>query len=318
MSVDHGFAFWSYKRPFSVGARPALVTFKVTPRGSFSTLSLDGMDLISDFTPFTGLEATRNHSLAATLPDGRKLDVEAGYYNWTNVAIAARLDGVLIHESHPGTTIRMPEKAVRMIEKAEQDKAAAPPEPNVDFARLKANRLPILVDVVTGILFYIVAKSTNLTTAALVGAATGMLLLIVQRATKLDLLGGLAKFGIVMLLISAGLAFAFQDDDMVKMRSTLVGLIGAAAFIGDGFAGGRWLGEPMTRYMIYTDIQPRRLAFGMGGVGLAMAGLNWIVARAASTDIWLFYTTFVDFAISVAMILLVIRWARGLPVLPRR
>jgi intracellular septation protein A len=318
MRHDQGVILWTYKRPFALDGRPALLLMTMATRGCFSTLSLDGMDLSHDFTPYAGREAIRNHRHSVILPDGRTLHVEAGYYNWVNVAIAVHLDSVLIHESHTGKVIGMPEKVIRAVENAEHRNAVVKPEPNVDFERLKANRIPIIVDLATGLMFFIVAKQTNLMTAAIAGAITGVVLLIVQKATKIDLLGGMAKFGIVMLLISAGLAYVFQDDDMVKMRSTIVGLIGAVAFIADGFAGGRWLGEPLTRYMVYTDILPVRLAFGMGGVGLAMAGLNWFVARTASTDVWLFYTTFLDIAVSMAMILIVIRWARGLPVTPWR
>jgi hypothetical protein len=52
----------------------------------------------------------------------------------------------------------------------------------------------------------------------------------------------------------------------------------------------------MARYLPYTDIDPGRLAIGMGLLGLVMAGLNLLVAKFASTDLWLFYSTFVDFA----------------------
>jgi len=41
------------------------------------------------------------------------------------------------------------------------------------------------------------------------------------------------------------------------------------------------------------------------------AGLNYGVAKLASTDVWLFYTTFVDFFLVILMIMLVFRYARG-------
>jgi intracellular septation protein A len=318
MTHTQGFSFWTYRRPFMLDNRSALVVMKATSKGLFSTLSLDGMELCYDFTPLFTSEALRNHDLTVTLPDGRMLSVEAGYCSMTNAAIAVRLDGKLIHESHPGVAIKYPEKAARQILKAEHEKSLETIDPAVDFSRLTANRLPIFVDIVTGLLFFVVAKATDLTTAALTGAAVGIALIIIQWRTKLDLLGGLAKFGIIMLLISAGFAYAFQDDAMVKMRSTIVGLIGAAAFLSDGLIGGRWLGEPMSRYMVYTDIMPRRLAIGLGLVGLTMAALNWLVAFSFSTDVWLFYTTFVDIVVSMMLILMVIRWARGLSVVSWR
>jgi hypothetical protein len=52
----------------------------------------------------------------------------------------------------------------------------------------------------------------------------------------------------------------------------------------------------------------------MGLVGLFMAGLNYGAAKLLSTDNWLFYTTFVDFFIVMALAIMVMRWARKSPV----
>ena len=62
---------------------------------------------------------------------------------------------------------------------------------------------------------------------------------------------------------------------------------------------------------------PSRLAFGMGVLGLAMAGLNYLVAAFASTDVWLFYTTFVDFFLVIALVIVVFSFARGRLLPPR-
>jgi intracellular septation protein A len=184
-------------------------------------------------------------------------------------------------------------------------------KPAMDMGKLKANKVPIIVDIATGLLFFIVAKLTDLTTAALVGAAVGIGLVIAQRFVKADLLGGLALFGIIMMLLSAGFAWWFQDDDMVKMRSTIIGIIGAVTFLGDGLLNkGRYIGAGLSRYIAYVDINAARLAIGLGLTGLMMAILNFAVARLFSTDVWLFYTTFGDIFISFAMAMYAISWAR--------
>jgi hypothetical protein len=67
----------------------------------------------------------------------------------------------------------------------------------------------------------------------------------------------------------------------------------------------------MARYLPYTDVDPARLALGMGVLGLAMAGLNAIVAAVASTAAWLFYTTFADTLLAMLLVMLVFRYARG-------
>jgi intracellular septation protein A len=171
--------------------------------------------------------------------------------------------------------------------------------------------VPIIVDLATGLLFFLVAKLTDLKTAALVGAAVGLGLVVAQRFVRVDLIGGLALFGVFMLLISAGFAIMFDDEEVIKQRSTVVGLIGAACFLFDGLVlKGRRLGAGLNRYLAYTDIDNRRLAIGLGLSGLVMAGGNWAVAKLFSTDAWLIYTTFLDIPVSMALVLWAISWAR--------
>jgi len=301
-----GARLWLYKRPFRVGLHECWVLIDARTLGLFSTLWIDGEELARDCTPAVGAEAVRNHRMTAQLPDGRPIEVEAGYINWFTTGIAVRVGGELVHESHPGKRITFPERAARMMVQQDADGQSA-----YDLGKLKANRLPIAVDIVTGLLFFIVAKLTDLRTAALAGAAFGLGLLAVQRFVKVDLIGGMALFGVVMMLISAGFAIAFQDDELIKQRSTIVGLIGAAFFLGDGLLlKGRRLGRGLNRYMAYTDIDERRLAIGMGIAGIGLALANYGVVKLVSTDAWLFYTTFADIPLSIVLVLLAINWAR--------
>jgi hypothetical protein len=59
-------------------------------------------------------------------------------------------------------------------------------------------------------------------------------------------------------------------------------------------------------------------ACSLGGnrLGLVMAGLNYVVAALASTDVWLFYTTFVDLFLIMALAIAAFSFARG-RILPR-
>jgi hypothetical protein len=94
--AEPGRRLWLYKRPFSIGVSHecwVLVESRFT--GLTSRLIVNGKEVATDFTPGTGPEAIRNHRLADTLPDGRALEVEAGYVNWWSVGIAVRLDGAL-------------------------------------------------------------------------------------------------------------------------------------------------------------------------------------------------------------------------------
>jgi len=179
------------------------------------------------------------------------------------------------------------------------------------FAR--HNRLPFAIDVATGLLFYFIAKMTDLQTAALVGVAVGFGLVTFQRITKIDVTGGLALFGILMLCISAGLAVWLNDDEWIKQRGTITGLIAASFFIIDGARGGPYIGKGLARYMPYSDIHAGRFAIVMGVIGLIMAALNYGAAKLLTTDNWLFYKTFVDNFIVIGLVLLAMRYARTKP-----
>lgn len=305
MAPPPGWRMWRYRRPFAVDGQIALVEIDSCLNGLFSRLLVDGVARASDFTPAMGRESVRNHRLVTTLDDGHKLDVEAGYISWMNTGIAARLDGGLVYESHPGCPIALPARAQKMMV---QETPLG--EPAYDIGKLKDNRYAIGVDIVLGLLFFIVAKLTDLRTAALVGAVAGIGLIVAQRFVKVDIIGGMALFGVFMLLVSAGFAIAFEDDEIIKQRSTVVGLIGATLFLLDGALGGKWLGRGVSRYIAYTDLDERRLAIAMGLVGLIMAATNWLVVKLFSTDVWLFYTTFVDIFFSIGMVLVGVQWAR--------
>jgi len=177
-------------------------------------------------------------------------------------------------------------------------------------AKFKRNWPSLAVDIGLGFVFFFVAKYTDLTTAAIWGAVAGLALVVVQQfVKKVDLLGGLALFGIVMMIISATYAFLLQDEYLIQMRTTVMGVFGAVLYLADGFIlQGRYLGERTSRYMFMPDIVPQRLSLALGAMSLLMAGLNWAVVRLVSKDIWLYYTTFGDFVIAVVLFSLAISW----------
>jgi len=310
------FTWWRYPtRRFEVGAERFAVVMKARSDGLVSSLWRGRERLAEDRTPLLGPESVRNHRLAATLGDGRPLEVEAGYVSLWTMGIKVTADGALIHESHPGRTIAYPEayreKGARsrtFSELMAEERATS----GTDFGVWKRNRVPLAVDIAMGLIFFIVAKLTDLPTAALVAAGLGIALIVAQRFVTVDLIGGLALFGVVMGLLSAGLAIAFQDDLAVKLRGVILGTISAVLFLGDGLLlKGRWLGAGLARYIPYRGIDPRRLAVGMGMLGLVMALVNLAAVRWLSTDAWLYYTTFGDFVLFMILVQLVFRYARA-------
>jgi intracellular septation protein A len=315
--ANMAFTWWRYPtRRFSIDG----INFEVRSRGRsdglHSSLSMLGVESATDQSPIYGEEAVRNHRLACTLPDGRKLEVELGYIGAWTTGIIARLDGQMVHESHPGKTPQYPEKyrkditAHSSFKEAIKAGSAGQPNPFETGVFAKHNRLPFAIDVATGLLFFVIAKMTNLQTAAMAGIFVGFALVAFQYFTKIDVTGGLALFGIVMLCISAGLAWISQDEEWIKLRGTLTGVIAASFFLIDGLRGGPYIGKGLARYMPYDDIDKGRLAVAMGLVGLFMAGLNYGAAKLLSTDQWLFYTTFIDFFIVMALAIMAMRWSR--------
>ncbi len=311
------FTWWRFRtRRFSVDGLEFAVRNFARMDGLHSTLSMLDVEQARDCTPLVGPDAVRNHRLSCALPDGRTLEVELGYITSLTTGIVVRVDGVVVHESHPGVTPAYPEKYCADTVKHASMKEAFKsghgdqPDPFSSGVFAKHNRLPFAIDIITGLLFYVIAKMADLQTAAMVGIAVGFALVAFQYFTKIDVTGGLALFGIVMLAISAGLAWYLADEEWVKLRGTITGLIGASFFIIDGLRGGHYVGRGLARYMPYSDIDPGRMAFSMGLVGLVMAALNYVVAKIASTDMWLFYKTFIDFFIVAALAMIAVRFAR--------
>lgn len=318
-SAEHmSFTWWRYPtRCFRVDGIDFSVASRAKGDGLHSSLSMLGVEQASDCTPVFGPDAVRNHFLKASLPDGRSVEVEFGYIGIWTTGIVARLDGQIIYESHKGQTPAYPEKyrdaatennSLSASLKMAQGTSGAPMNGGV-FA--KENRLPFAVDVATGLLFYVIAKLTDLQTAAMVGVVVGIGLVLFQRITKIDVTGGLALFGIVMLCISAGLALWLNDDEWIKLRGTITGLIAAGIFLIDGIRGGPYIGKGLARYMPYSDLNPGRFAIAMGSIGIIMAALNYAAAKLLTTDSWLFYTTFVDTFVVIGLVFFALRFARG-------
>lgn len=302
---------WTYKFSFAIDGESHRVEIIAGFKTLTSRVLRGGIELARDFTDVMQPEGWRNHQLLFTLADGRQVSIETGYVSWYRTAIAVRVNGTLMHESHPGREIRFPTLSGKSVEDMAAEFRKNKEELAQQSAAWSRNKYSIFVDLAIGALFFILVKMTDdLTFAALVTAGAGLAVVVVQRFVKVDLLGGLALFGIVMLLLSAGFSWFFDDDWAVKMKSTILGLIVATITLGDAiFNKGRYFGARLLRYMA-QPMNAQRLALGLGVVGLVMAGVNWAFAEFTSKDTWLYYTSFGDFLLSVALMLVVMRYAR--------
>ena len=271
------------------------------------------------------------HALPAEADEDTR--VEVGYVNWWSVGIAVLQGEDTLYESHPGKNVRVLEgllQGTAMPSTTSQadscDEPEAGPghtaESDLSVAQMiesnqskwERNKYSIYADMALGALFFLVGKFTeDLALAAIIGAAAGLALVVVQRFVKVDLLGGFAVFGTIMLLISAGFSLALQDDYWVQMKSTVLGIFTASLFMIDGVVRqGAYFGARIERYMP-MPLHHGRIAIGISLTGLVMAYGNYFVAENFSEDFWLTYTTFLDIPVSMAMFYAVVYWARKKP-----
>lgn len=301
---------WTYRRAFAFAGRSFLVETKVDLKRMQSRLFEDGRLLAEDRTKHWSPEGlTRWHQLRSHCAGLGFVAVEAGFVSVWSIGIRVTLDDRLIHESHPGSGFLKLSSADPGTLERQFDQRAA--EAQVAKERWQRNRYCVITDVSLALFFFVVAKLTDqLQTAALATALAGIGVAVVQRFVKVDLLGGLAAFGVCMLLFSAGFSALFQDDFIVRMKSTFLGLLVATLMSGDFFFNRcQYFGPRFARYLP-VSVDERRLTLGMAGLGATMAALNHVVVMFFPGEIWLYYTTFGDLAVSLVLMLAIVRFAR--------
>ena len=312
---------WTYLRPFSFRDEAYTVEVFFTFTHTVSRLFLGDRLLDEQSVHHMNGIQVLVHSL--TSADGEPAKIEVGYVNWWSVGIAVFEGDETIYESHPGKNVRFAEGLLQgsalppeKQDAKREDGAATDIDRAIEsnLGKWQRNKYSIYADLALGALFYIVGKLTgDLALAAIVGAGAGLALVVAQRFVKVDLLGGFAVFGTIMLLISAGFSLALQDDYWVQMKSTVLGIFTASIFMIDGLLRrGAYFGARIERYMP-LPLHHDRIAVGMSLTGLIMAGANYLVAENFSEDFWLTWTTFLDLPVAMALFYAVVYWARKKP-----
>ena len=294
---------WSYSRPFTFHEHSCEVKVTLTHSGTISSLFIDDLLVDEQSIKYSDGIITFVHPLQTS--SGFEAEVESGYFSWWNIGIAVRENGRLVHESHPGENLRYGEALMEDLSDMQENIAEA------RESKWEQNKYSIYADLALTALFFIVSKLTgDLVLAAIVGGVTGLGLILLQRFVKVDLLGGFAVFGTIMLAISTVFSLVLQDSYWVQMKSTALGLFTAALFMADGLLRqGAYFGARFERYMPGA-LHHNRLAIGMSIVGVVSAGGNYFVAENFSKDFWLTYTTFLDLHIFMLSFFVILRWAR--------
>ena len=312
---------WTYLRPFSFRDVDYVVEVSLTFTKTFSRL-FRGKELLDEQSVhhMDGIQ-TFVHALPADA--GEDTRVEVGYVSWWSVGIAVLQGEDTLYESHPGKNVRFAEGMMQGSATSPANKESSDPASSgLDIGQMiesnqskwERNKYSIYADLALGALFYLVGKFTeDLALAAIVGAAAGLALVVLQRFVKVDLLGGFAVFGTIMLVISAVFSLALQDDYWVQMKSTILGLFTASLFMADGLLRkGAYFGARIERYMP-LPLHHDRIAVGMSLNGIIMAGANYLVTENFSEDVWLTWTTFLDLPVGMALFYSVVYWARKKP-----
>ena len=315
---------WTYLRPFSHHGVDYTVEVFFTFTKTFSRL-FRGNELLDEQSVHHVDEIqTLVHNLANDEVEDARVEVD--YVSWWSAGIAVIQGEDTVYESHPGKNVRFAEGMMQgSAPSPANDGSSDPASPGLDIGQMiesnqskwQRNKYSIYADLALGALFYLVGKFTeDLALAAIVGAGAGLALVVLQRFVKVDLLGGFAVFGTIMLVISALFSLALQDDYWVQMKGTVLGLFTASIFMIDGvFRQGAYFGARLERYMP-LPLHHNRIAVGMSGLGVVMALANYYVAENFSEDFWLTWTTFLDTPLSIGLFYAIIFWARKKPTDP--
>ena len=308
---------WTYIRPFEYRGLDCVVEVTLTLKETISRLFVDNELVDEQSLAYSAGAITFVHPLPSV--SSQTARVKAGYYNWWNIGIAVIEEGGIFYESHPGRDVHYGEALAKKMfgldaDSSESAAAKMRSMAEINQNKWQRNKYSVYADLALGALFFLVGKFTeDLALAAIVGAGAGLGLVVAQRFVKVDLLGGFAVFGTIMLLISAGFSLALQDDYWVQMKSTVLGLFTASLFMADGLLRkGAYFGARIERYMP-LPLHHDRIALGMSVLGIVMASANYLVARAFSEDFWLTWTTFLDIPLSIALFYAIVYWARKKP-----
>ena len=293
---------WSYKRHFQYKGADYQVKFSFTFSACTSQVYCDGSLIDERTCSFSSGAKVIEHKLKAN-DQSPELSVFVGYYSWWSIGIEVRENNELVYASHPNEDIHFAEKKLGKLDsKIHAIDAKSEEQPSQKW---RQNKYSIIADIGLGAAFFIVAKITgDLTVAAFTGVFLGLSLVVIQRFVKVDLLGGFAVFGTVMLLISALFSLVFQSEQIVQLKGTFMGLLGASVFLADGvFRNGRYFGGRFDRYLS-SPVKHQNFVIGLGLISTFMSGFNYGVATYLSEDAWLTYKTFLDTPIYIILFII--------------
>jgi intracellular septation protein A len=291
--------FWTYRWSVTLDGLRYNVRLECRWQSNTFVVEAEGKPLACEVLNFYA-EPFRLQELEVKDAAGGLITFGTAPRNLYSYGLQVARDGAVVYRSHPE-----PFAALASIQKLASFGSSA--EAKRQAEKGKEVYPAIAADIGVSVLLYFAAGSMSLRDVAILGAAAVLLLMLVDwgaerlLSRKLNLSGGLSALGVLMLLLSAAFAWLVDNELAIMLKSSILGLIGAALLATDAMLGGKYVGKRMSQYLTFMDIDPRRFSWGSA---MAAAGQSLLSAATAiwlSRDTWLFYRHWVGPTLGIAL-----------------
>jgi intracellular septation protein len=295
---------WTYRWSVTLGGRRYDLRLESHWTSNTFIVMSEGAPIARDVLRFYS-EPFRMQEVVVEGASGSTLTFRAAPRNLWAYGFEVAQDGAVVSRSHtePFAGLEMMRKICTFGESAESRAKTL----NGKGAGNKDLYPVIVADVCIGLLLYIAAGYMSLRYTAILGAAAVLLLMLVEWSAdrlfgrKINLTGGLAGFGVLMLLLSAGFAWIVENELAIMLKSSVLGMIAAVLLAIDAMLGGKYLGQRMGQFITFVDLDPRRFSWGSSMAAAGQSLLSAAIAIWLSRDAWLLYKHWVGPTLGLAL-----------------
>jgi intracellular septation protein A len=290
---------WTYRWSVTLEGLHYDVRLECRWRSNTFVVELAGERLACEVLNFYA-EPFRLQELEVKGKSGGRLTFRTGPRNLYSYGLEVTHDGAVVYRSHPE-----PFAALASILKISTFGSSV--EGKLQAEKGKEVYPALAADICVSVLLYFAAGYMGLRDVAILGAAVVLALMLAdwsaERAfsRKLNLSGGLSALGVLMLLLSAAFAWLVDNELAIMLKSSVLGLIGAALLATDAMLGGKYIGKRMSQYITFMDLDPRRFSWGSAMAAAGQSLLSGAIALGLSRDTWLLYRHWVGPALGFTL-----------------
>lgn len=144
--------------------------------------------------------------------------------------------------------------------------------------------------IASAILFFIVALSYNIKYAILSLICFNIFFFIIKKKSFSD---NKALFNFSFLLIFGLLTFIFDNDNIIKFKTSVIYIILSFFLICVYFCKNNFFETILLKYNLFLDhVNVRRFILSLSGLYFFLSILNMYIVMTFSTKFWLFFKTF--------------------------